>query len=97
MDGQKDEEVEEDDGVLNFQSLRQRLDENANRVRCARCGKWILASDTTCPKCGVHFHGEAQDFSHGADRKPAKMRTLWIVAAIAALIAIFLLSLLPIW
>jgi len=50
--------------ILNFEEHRRRRDENASLVRCARCGKMILATATTCAECGVHFQGEAQDFLH---------------------------------
>lgn len=45
--------------TLNFEEHRRRRDENAGTVRCARCGKWIAATATQCPECGVHFQGEA--------------------------------------
>jgi hypothetical protein len=50
--------------ILSFEEHRRRRDENASLVRCARCGKMILATATTCAECGVHIQGEAQDFLH---------------------------------
>ena len=32
-------------------------------VQCPRCQSAIPASFTTCPECGVHFQGWAEDFT----------------------------------
>ncbi|MDB5312926.1 MAG: hypothetical protein JWO38_7128 [Gemmataceae bacterium] len=55
------------DEPLNFEQHRRRREENASTVRCARCGKWIVATATRCPECGIHFQGEAQDFAAEGD------------------------------
>jgi len=35
----------------------------ADSVLCPRCRRPIPASSTTCPECGVHFQGWAEDFT----------------------------------
>ena len=32
-------------------------------VLCPRCRRPIPAASTTCPECGVHFQGWAEDFA----------------------------------
>ena len=51
------------DEPLNFEEHRKRREENASTVPCPRCKKWIVATTSRCPECGVHFQGEAQDFA----------------------------------
>lgn len=41
-------------------------------VPCPSCRRPIPASFTTCPECGVHFQGWAEDFS---DASPSFIRT----------------------
>ncbi len=41
-------------------------------VPCPRCRRPIPASSTTCPECGVHFQGWAEDFT---DAPPSFFRT----------------------
>lgn len=81
--------------TLNFDEFRRQEEEDENLVRCVRCGKRILATSTRCPKCGVHFEGEAQDFVHPDEK--AKPRWggwgLWIaVLLIAGMVLSSLLS-----
>lgn len=52
------------DNLLNFEEHRRRREESPSLVRCAHCGEPILATVTRCPECGVHFQGEAYEFSH---------------------------------
>jgi ribosomal protein L37AE/L43A len=49
------------DEIYRFEDHRRRQSQDS--VRCARCGKMILATVTRCPECGVHFQGEAYDFA----------------------------------
>ena len=76
-----------DDEPLSFEEHRRRREENAGTVRCARCGLWIVATATRCPECGVHFHGEAQEFSHPSEgsRTVPGLR-LWLVAVVVFLL-----------
>ena len=81
------------DDILSFKDHRQRQDENASLVRCARCGKRILATATRCPECGVHFQGEAQDYLHPSEQ-PTGGCTGWVVAvAFVVLTAVFISAL----
>jgi predicted amidophosphoribosyltransferase len=78
------------DEPLIFEEHRQRRDDNPSLVPCARCGKRILATATRCPECGVHFQGEAQEFTHASEREPAGSGTpAWMtVVAVLLLLAI---------
>jgi hypothetical protein len=66
---------------LNFEEARRKRDANPSLVPCARCGKCIVATATRCPECGVHFAGQAQDFSHPSEfeLKPVGVPK-WVVA-----------------
>ena len=50
--------------TIDFESHKRERDMDPNRVRCAHCGGWILSREKRCPKCGVHFLGEAFQFVH---------------------------------
>ena len=75
------------DDILSFEDHRRHRDDD-DLVRCARCGKKILATVLRCPECGVHFQGEAQDFSHPSEGGKTD-RPLWII--IVALVLLFIL------
>jgi hypothetical protein len=79
------------DEPLNFEEHRRRREENASTVRCVRCRKWIVATATKCPECGVHFQGEAQDFAPDEDASAGRRGTPWvIVLAILLLLAVLI-------
>jgi hypothetical protein len=80
------------DEVLSFEEYRRRQEENASLVRCARCGKMILATAVRCPECGVHFQGEAQEFTHPSEREPEgrPVPAWWIVVAVILAAALVL-------
>ena len=87
-----------DDEILSFEEHRARREDNASLVRCARCGKTILATASRCPECGVHFQGEAQDFLHPDERPISAWAKPWVIAVITAgLIVLLLLSMLGVW
>lgn len=76
-----------DNETLNFEEHRRRLEEGADTVRCARCGGWITAAATRCPECGVHFQGEAQDFTHPSEMPQTSARlSPWIIAVAVLLL-----------
>jgi hypothetical protein len=77
------------DEIFGLEEHRRRREENASLVRCARCGKLILASAVRCLECGVHFKGEAQDYLHPSER-PQGARLPWWVIVLAALLLIAL-------
>ncbi|MDB5311138.1 MAG: hypothetical protein JWO38_5340 [Gemmataceae bacterium] len=79
------------DEPLNFEDHRRRREENASTVRCARCGKWIVATATRCPECGIHFQGEAQDFAAEGDPSPGSRRAPAWVVVIALLLMLAML------
>jgi hypothetical protein len=79
------------DDLLSFEEHRQRRDENS--VRCTRCGRFIPATAIRCPECGVHFQGEAYDFTHPADRGAVGGRMArWTVVVVSILLAALVLS-----
>jgi hypothetical protein len=84
------------DDILSFEDHRRRQDENASLVRCARCGKMILATATRCPECGVHFQGEAQDYVHPSEQ-PTGGRPGWVVVLAVVLLAAVVISALGLW
>jgi hypothetical protein len=53
--------------TVDFREAKRKRDEDPNKVKCSHCGEWIFARSTKCPRCGVHFRGEAFQFSHGSD------------------------------
>ena len=75
------------DQPLNFEEHRRRRDENASTVRCARCGKWIAATVTKCPECGVNFQGEAQYFTHPSEAGGRSGLPGWAIGLAVLLIA----------
>ena len=85
------------DEPMSFEEYRRKRDENPSLVPCARCGKAILATATRCPECGVHFGGEAQEFTHESERAAPRPGTpAWvIVLAVLVLLAMLLGVLLP--
>ncbi len=75
------------DEPLSFEKHRREREENS--VRCAHCGRWILATAIRCPECGIRFEGEAQDFTHPSQRGRRPRRSLLLIAAaLLALLAI---------
>jgi hypothetical protein len=78
------------DEPLKFEEHRRRRDENASVIRCFRCKKWIVATATRCPECGVHFQGEAQDFSRENGKSGGSRSPTWVVV-----VAVLLLLTMP--
>ena len=76
---------------LSFEEHRRRRDDNPSLVPCARCGKRILATATRCSECGVHFQGEAQEYTHESEREPEASRTPAWVIAVAVLLLLAML------
>ena len=81
------------DEPLSFEEHRRRREENASTVRCARCGKWIVATATQCSECGIHFGGEAQDFVHPTERNEGTRSTpIWVLAVAVLLVLAMLVA-----
>ncbi len=79
--------------TIDFDSHRRKRENDPNKVRCAHCGAWILAHETRCPKCGVHFRGEAFQFAYEAedemaDANAARRKRAMIIAALLVAILI---------
>jgi hypothetical protein len=77
--------------ILSFDEHRRSRDDDDDTVRCARCGKTILATSLRCPECGVHFQGEAQDFIHPTERR-AHTKPNWVIVAAIVLLIVFVIS-----
>jgi len=73
---------------LSFEEHRRRRDENASAVQRVKCRKWIVATATRCPECGIHFLGEAQEFSFpsGPDSGTGSRTWLVVLAAVLSLV-----------
>jgi hypothetical protein len=82
------------DDILNFEEHRRRQDQNASLVRCARCGKMILATALRCAECGIHFQGEAQDYLHASEQPTRGHRPGWVVAIAIVLFVTVVISVL---
>jgi ribosomal protein L37E len=53
--------------TIDFGQAKRKHDDDPNKVKCSRCGEWIFARSTKCPRCGVFFQGEAFQFAHESD------------------------------
>lgn len=85
--------MSEPDEPLSFEEHRRRRDKNPSLVPCARCGKKILATATRCPECGVHFQGEAQEFTHVSEREaPNSGAPVWTIVLAALLLSAMLVG-----
>jgi ribosomal protein L40E len=71
-----------------FEQHKRMMESDPNRVRCAHCGAWVPARAERCPKCGVHFRGEAFQFEHPSDElaaaRIARARRVRIAAIVIA-------------
>jgi len=76
------------DKVRKFEEHRRRREDDPTRVRCAHCGKLISMTATRCPECGVHFQGQALQFSHASDDEGWSRRR----SRLAILVALLLLG-----
>ena len=81
--------MERDENILSFEAAKH----DPDWVRCARCKKRIRATETQCPKCGVHFQGEAYDFdpdyNGGLGRKGLITTVIVVILAVAMLFWFF--------
>jgi hypothetical protein len=78
---------------LSFEEHRRRRDDNPSLVPCVRCGKRILATATRCPECGVHFQGEAQEFTHESEREPSTAGApVWVIVVAVLLVLAMLIG-----
>jgi hypothetical protein len=53
---------DEEPSIIRFDANRDSADSD-EQVRCPRCNKWIVMHDTRGEHCGLHFQGEAWEFS----------------------------------
>ncbi len=83
---------EEEPSIINFGASRDSADSD-DQVRCPRCKKFVFLHDTRCEHCGLHFQGEAWQFSPSTRNSTSSIflgMPRWLIAAItiAAPIAI---------
>jgi uncharacterized membrane protein YvbJ len=78
--------------TVDFEACRRERDNDPNRVRCAHYGAWILGIETRCPKCGIHFRGQAFQFAHEATDELSAARINWrrraVIVAVALVVAL---------
>ena len=60
-------------------------------VPCPRCRRPIPASSTTCPECGVHFQGWAEDFAESRLSFLRKSIGRYVLFATAVLLILVML------
>ena len=62
-------------------------------VKCARCGKLIYRHATQCEFCGVHFSGQAYEFTHPSEAASHRVSPLvkWGMIIVVALLIIAIL------
>lgn len=84
---------DEDDELLSFDDRRRQWEEDDNQVRCANCGKWILAVASKCPHCDINFRGEAQDFEYEADEElQHRGLPMWVILTAVILLLLMVLG-----
>ena len=83
---------------VDLQAVKLRRAEKHALVPCARCGRDIPMHSTRCQYCGVHFDGQAFQFTYdGAPEPtrgqgPGRLFRLGVVLAIAAFFLYMLIS-----
>lgn len=76
--------------IIRFAAHDRSQDDGDDEVKCARCGKMIPGDSLRCPKCGVHFQGQAQDYYH-ASEMPTTGQPMWVIAT-AVVLLIFMIA-----
>ena len=69
--------------VISFEEHRAAAEADS-RVRCPKCNKLIEMRSTRCEVCGVHFQGEAWQFSPSTDQPNGTSIAYahWVVGAL---------------
>lgn len=80
---------DDDPGTVNFEE-RRRSAVADERVRCPRCNKLILMHEVRCEHCGLHFAGEAWQFSPSTAPRTASSRSRWLTLAIVTVLLVAL-------
>jgi len=83
-----------DPDIISFQQRSRQVDLDTT-VRCPRCNRLILMNATSCEYCGVHFNGEAWQFSPSTKQTIVSDGRLskWVIAVIVLILAASLLLL----
>ncbi len=83
---------------VDLQTAKLRRAEKHALVPCARCGRDIPMHSTRCQYCGVHFDGQAFQYTYdGAPvltrrRSPSRLFRLGVALAITAFFLYMLIS-----
>ncbi len=83
-----------DEHIYRFEDYRREPDPEPERVPCARCGKLIDMHARRCEFCGVHFGGEAFEFSHPSEEPEGGSSAGWFYVVGAVLLGLAMLGLL---
>ena len=68
---------------------KPRLVEDSHFVPCTKCGRSVPGGATRCHHCGIHYLGQARDFSRVSGvARGSSSRVIWIVFAIPLIIAV---------
>ena len=71
--------------IIDFDEARRKREQDPTRVRCAHCRRWIAMDATRCTHCGVHFNGEAFQFSADEELQFERARRRRRLAAFVAM------------
>ncbi len=80
-----------DDDTLKFRNHDEPIDDEGDKVPCAKCGKLIDMRTSRCPHCGIYFRGAAMEYEYAntddqeAPRHPRTMRRLALLLLIVLL------------
>lgn len=82
---------DDDRETINFED-RRRFAETDERVCCPRCNKFIFMHEVRCEHCGLHFAGDAWQFSPStsSQARSSRWQSRWLTAAIVAAILVAL-------
>lgn len=65
-------------------------------VKCAKCGKLIYRHATSCEYCGIHFSGDAYEFTHSCEtastRTSSWVRWGWIILVLLITAFMFIIA-----
>lgn len=85
--------MDDDPPILKFDEHCDAAAEDT-RVRCPKCRKRIFMHATQCEYCGIHFEGEAWEFSPSI-RQNSRTAPFgipgWVLAVVATIVLVALL------
>lgn len=83
---------EPDPPIISFSERSKHVGVDST-VRCSRCNKLILMHSTQCEHCGIHFSGEAWEFSPSTEIEAAPPGRIskWVIAVVVFILIATLL------